>query len=34
MEAEKRWRRLDGYELIPKLLHGVVFVDGIEPPAA
>jgi len=29
-EAEKRWRRLDGYRLIIKVLHGVRFEDGEE----
>lgn len=29
-EAEKHWRRLDGYRLIVKVLHGVRFEDGEE----
>jgi len=33
-EAEKRWRRIDGYLLIIKLLKGVRFQDGIEAQAA
>ena len=33
-EAEKSWRRIDGYQLIVKLLTGVRFEDGIEPEAA
>ena len=33
-EAEKRWRRIDGYLLIIKLLKGVRFEDGIEAQAA
>jgi hypothetical protein len=33
-EAEKRWRRIDGYQLIVKLLKGVTFQDGIEAQAA
>ncbi len=27
-EAEKRWRRLNGHQLIVKVLRGVRFVDG------
>ena len=34
LEAEKRWRRIDGYRLILKLLAGVSFEDGIEAEAA
>jgi transposase-like protein len=33
-EAEKRWRRIDGYALIVKLLAGVRFEDGVEAEAA
>ncbi len=33
-EAEKRWRRIDSYQLIVKLLAGVKFEDGIEAKAA
>jgi putative transposase len=29
-EAEKSWRRLNGYELIEKVIRGVCFVDGME----
>jgi transposase-like protein len=29
-EAEKTWRRLAGYELIDKVITGVVFTDGVE----
>ena len=29
-EAEKHWRRLDGYKLVMKVLTGVRFIDGIE----
>ena len=29
-EAEKRWRKINGYELIDKVIRGVVFKDGIE----
>ena len=29
-EAEKHWRRLDGYKLVMKVLTGVRFKDGIE----
>jgi putative transposase len=28
--AEKNWRRLDGHKLLPKLILGVKFADGIE----
>ncbi len=28
--AEKSWRRLKGYGLLPKVVHGVKFNDGIE----
>jgi hypothetical protein len=28
--AEKRWRRLDGHNQLPKLILGVKFADGIE----
>ena len=30
MSAEKRFRRLKGYTLIPKLLRGTIFEDGVE----
>ena len=33
-EAEKSWRRIDGYQLIVKLLTGVRFEDGVEAEAA
>lgn len=33
-EAEKHWRRLNGYELISKVIEGVQFVDGIMKKAA
>ena len=33
-EAEKSWRRIDGYQLIVKLLSGVRFEDGVEAEAA
>lgn len=32
--AEKRWRRLNGQELIPEVIRGVKFVDGIKEIAA
>ncbi len=32
--AEKRWRRLNGQELIPEVIRGVKFVDGIKEKAA
>jgi putative transposase len=28
--AEKSWRRLHGHNLLPKLIVGVKFTDGIE----
>ena len=28
--AEKSWRRLDGHNLLPKLILGAKFADGIE----
>ncbi len=31
LKAQKHWRRLQGFELIPKLIAGVLFVDGDEP---
>jgi len=32
--AEKRWRRLNGSALLPEVIHGVRFVDGIREQAA
>lgn len=32
--AEKRWRKLDGYDLLGKVVEGVTFVDGVEKEAA
>ena len=32
--AEKRWRRLNGQELIPEVIRGVKFVDGVKEIAA
>jgi transposase-like protein len=32
--AQKRWRKLDGYELLAKVIKGVKFVDGVEEVAA
>ncbi len=29
-EAEKRWRRINGYKLIEKVISGVKFKDGVE----
>jgi putative transposase len=29
-EAERSWRKLNGYELLDKVIHGVRFVDGVE----
>jgi len=31
--ADKRWRRLDGRHLLPLVLAGVKFVDGVGPEA-
>lgn len=31
--AQKSWRRLDGHNHLPKLIHGVRFTDGIEVAA-
>ena len=33
-EAEKSWRRLNGYELIDKVIRGVQFQDGVEKKEA
>lgn len=33
-QAEKHWRRLNGYHLIPQVIQGVVFKDGILEKAA
>ena len=33
-QAEKHWRRLNGYKLIPQVLQGVKFVDGVLKNAA
>ena len=33
-EAEKHWRRLNGSELLPKVIQGVRFVDRIETQVA
>ncbi len=32
--AEKRWRKLNGHQLIPDVISGVRFVDGIKKVAA
>ena len=34
LEAQKHWRRRQGFELIPKVVTGVRFVDGEENPQA
>lgn len=34
LSAQKRWRKLDGYELLAKVIDGVKFVDGMEEEAA
>lgn len=33
-QAEKHWRRLNGYELIPKVIQGIKFKDGLLEEAA
>jgi len=33
-QAEKHWRRLNGYQLIPKVIEGVKFTDGVMENAA
>jgi hypothetical protein len=30
LEAQKHWRRLQGFQLIPKVITGVPFIDGEE----
>jgi hypothetical protein len=30
LEAQKRWRRLNGSALLPKVVTGVKFIDGEE----
>jgi hypothetical protein len=32
--AEKRWRRLNGSALLPEVIRGVTFIDGIKEHAA
>ena len=32
--AEKRWRRLNGHDLIPDVIDGIVFIDGVKQQAA
>ncbi len=32
--AQKRWRKLGGYELLGKVINGIAFVDGVEDVAA
>ena len=32
--ASRNWRKLRGYEHIPEVIQGVVFVDGIKPERA
>lgn len=34
MQAQKHWRKINGYMLILKLFRGVVFIDGVEKEAA
>ena len=30
-EAQKTWKRLKGYRLIPRVLEGDIFIDGESP---
>jgi transposase-like protein len=30
MAASKTWRRLNGYEQLPRVIEGVIFTDGIQ----
>jgi len=32
--AEKRWRKLNGYEILGEVIEGVTFVDGKAQEAA
>ncbi len=32
--AQKRWRRLNGHALIPDVIAGVTFTDGVQSHAA
>ena len=34
LQAQKHWRRLNGYQLLPQVIHGVPFVDGVRKKAA
>jgi len=34
MSAQKRWRRLNGYALLDKVVAGIIFIDGIDPEKA
>ncbi len=34
LEAEKGWRRLNGYRQLDKVVQGIIFVDGIEQQTA
>jgi len=34
VEAEKHWRKINGYALIEKVIRGVTFEDGVEKAAA
>jgi transposase-like protein len=34
VQAQKHWRRLNGYQLIPKVIEGVPFIDGVLAKAA
>ncbi len=32
--AEKSWRRVNGHKLIPDVISGVQFIDGVKKEAA
>jgi len=34
LQAEKHWRRLNGYQLLPQVILGVPFIDGVMKKAA
>ena len=34
LAAEKRWRRLNGSALLPEVIRGVRFIDGVKETAA
>jgi len=34
MHTEKHWRRLNGAALLPQVIQGVIFIDGLKEKAA